>query len=362
MMWRIMEGKKDQTYAQFEFTGGIVPGDSVGFFDNAPEAGKPNGVCAVPPEAQAADTSNPASVIGDGTPASCTSQKVIDAVAGGGVITFNCGPNPVTVKMDGTAKVFNDKAPEIVIDGGGLVTLDGQNQRRILYMNTCDSAQVWTTSHCDNQETPRLTVQNITFINGNSSNGDTEGGGAIYAQGGTLKVVNSRFFNNSCNPTGPDVGGAAVRAFEQFNNLPLYVVHSTFGGAEGYGNSCSNGGGLSSIGVSYTVINSLFSNNSAIGNGANPAKSGTPGGGSGAAIYNDGNDFNLTLCGTAIHDNVANEGGGAIFFVSNDLTGNLIITDSELKLNQSKGFETPGFPGIFYLGEGDPQVTNSVIE
>ena len=33
----------------------------------------------------------------------------------------------------------------------------------------------------------------------------------------------------------------------------------------------------------------------AIGDGANPAESGTPGGGSGGAIYNDGNTFTLTL-------------------------------------------------------------------
>ena len=52
------------------------------------------------------------------------------------------------------------------------------------------------------------------------------------------------------------------------------MVNSTFGGAEGYGNVGSNGGGLSSIGVSYTVLNSLFSYNRAIGNGANPARAG----------------------------------------------------------------------------------------
>jgi hypothetical protein len=59
--------------------------------------------------------------------------------------------------------------------------------------------------------------------------------------------------------------------------------------------------------------------------------------------------------------NSANEGGGAIFFVSNDRSGHLIIEDSVLENNPSDGFETQGYPGIFYLGNGDPQVTNSVI-
>ena len=75
---------------------------------------------------------------------------------------FDCGPKPVTIKMAATAKVFNDK-PDVVIDGGGLVTLDGQGARRILYMNTCDPSLVWTTSHCQNQDHPTLTVQNIAL-------------------------------------------------------------------------------------------------------------------------------------------------------------------------------------------------------
>ncbi len=142
----------------------------------------------------------------------------------------------------------------------------------------------------------------------------------------------------------------------------MYVVNTTFGGKDGLGNVCSNGGGLSSIGVSYTVVNSLFSYNSAIGNGANPARDGTPGGGSGGAIYNDGNTYTLTLCGTKITNNTANEGGGAIFFVSNDRTGRLVIKDSTLTNNPSGGFETPGFPGIFVLAAGDPQIENSTVE
>src|SRR5207245_10256267 len=100
-----------------------------------------------------------------------------------------------------------------------------------------------------------------------------------------------------------DVGGAAVRVLSQSQGLPVYVVGSTFGGRDGFGNVCSNGGGLSSIGVSYTVINSLFTHNHAIGTGANPAQAGTPGGGSGGAIYNDGNTYTLSLCGTRIASN-----------------------------------------------------------
>src|SRR5258705_210989 len=178
-------------------------------------------VCRPPPPRQCrtrpgrpADTSHPDHVIGTGTPASCTSAAVVTAVAAGGVITFKCGPAPVTITMTATAKVRNDHGSRVVIDGGGLVTLSGVGKRRILYLDTCDKAQIWTTSHCDNQSTPRLTVQNITFTKGNSTGQTFEGGGggAIFDRGGRLAVINAKFTDNRCDPTGPDLGGAAIRA------------------------------------------------------------------------------------------------------------------------------------------------------
>jgi hypothetical protein len=327
-------------------------------------AGNPDGGVTVPPEAQAADTSHPDHVIGDGTPASCTSAAVVEAVAQGGVITFACGPAPVTITMEATAKVRNDTGPEIVLDGGGMVTLSGAGRRRILYMNTCDEAQVFTTSHCQDQDHPRLTVQNLTFVDGNATGETVEGGGggAIFVRGGRLKVVGSRFHRNVCDQTGPDVGGAAIRVLSQSQGLPVYVVDSTFGGAAGQGGSCSNGGALSSIGVSWVVLNSVFSHNSAVGYGANPAKAGSPGGGSGGAIYTDGNRFTVRIAGSRIQDNHAKEGGGAIFFVSNDRSGTLSIESSTLRDNPSDGFETAGFPGIFFLGSGSPAVEASTLE
>ncbi len=327
-------------------------------------AGNPDGNAAVPPEAQAVDTSHPDSVIGDGSPAGCTSAAVVDAVAAGGIITFDCGPAPVTITMEATAKVRNDTGPEIVLDGGGRVTLSGGGRRRILYMNTCDEAQVFTTSHCQDQDHPRLTVQNLTFVDGNSTGDATEGGGggAIFVRGGRVKIVSSRFLRNRCDPSGPDVGGAAVRVLSQSQGLPVYVVDSTFGGAPGQGGSCSNGGALSSIGVSWVVLNSIISHNEATGSGANPAQAGTPGGGSGAGIYTDGNLFTVQVAGTRIEDNHANEGGGAIFFVSNDRSGTMSIEGSTLRRNPSDGFETEGFPGIFFLGASPPAVTSSTLE
>jgi len=332
--------------------------------EDGPPAGNPNAeaTCDVPAAAGLADSSSPTTVVGAGTADSCTSDAFVEAVAGGGVITFDCGPDPVTITVDQTAKIFNDTGPEIVIDGGGLVTLSGDGQRRILYMNTCDEDQVWTTSHCQNQDHPRLTVQNITFIGGNSkAEAEYDGGGAIWVRGGRFKIINSRLFNNVCADNGPDVGGAGVRVFSQFDGEPVYVVNTTFGGAEDFGNTCSNGGGVSSIGVSWTIINSLLSHNHAIGSGGNPAQSGTPGGGSGGAIYNDGNTMSLELCGTRIEHNEVVQHGSAIFFVTNDHSGDIGIDRSNIT-NNVGGSWYPTYPQISNHDDTPIVVTDSVIE
>ncbi len=309
----------------------------------------------VPRAARAADTSHPDRWVGDGTAKSCSSRAVVRAVAKGGVIRFRCGPQPVRIVMQQTAKVVNTSR-RVVLDGRGLVTLSGGGKRRILYQNTCDQRQIWTTPHCDDQATPRLVVQHLTFADGDSTGSTIEGGGggAIFIRGGRLKIVDSKFVRNRCDPTGPDLGGGAVRALSQYHDLPVTIAGSTF--SRGV---CSNGAALSSIGVSWAVYNSVFTHNRAIGRGANPARSGTPGGGSGAAIYNDGNDFRLLLAGTRMSRNHAREGGGAVFFVSNDRTGVLEIRRSNLQHNPSDGFENS--PGIFFLGR-KKIVTHSVVK
>jgi hypothetical protein len=326
-----------------------------------PNNGNPAGRAVVPAEAQAVDASHPTRVIGTGTPASCTSAAVVTAVAAGGITTFNCGADPVTIVMTATAKVHNDTG-RTVLDGGGKVTLSGGGVRRILYLNTCDSSLGRSRSDCLYQTDTQLVVQNLTFVDGNSTGDLTEGGGggAIFIRGGRLKVVNSRFQRNRCDATGPDLGGAAIRITIQYHSKPNYIVNSTFGGAQGQGGSCSNGGAISGLHASLAVYNSVMRYNTAIGTGANPARSGTPGGGSGGAIYTDGDKFTVGIYGSVITDNHAKEGGGAIFMVSNDRTGTLTIDSSTLQRNPSDGFENS--PGIFFLGSGKPRITASVVK
>ncbi len=309
-----------------------------------PRYGNAGGHAVVPVAGRAVGTTHPNHVIGDGKPASCTSAAVVRAVAKGGIITFRCGPKPVTITMTATAKVVNT-SHRIVLDGGGLVTLSGGGKQRILYMNTCDPKQKYTTSDCWQQKWPQLIVQNLTFKDAYSAVRQTAtssyGGGAIFDEGGQLKVVNSGFVDNRCYKSGPDLGGAAIRALGMWPGSPVYITSDTFRGGR-----CSNGGALSSIDASWAVYNSLFANNKTTGWGENPQKSGSPGGGSGGAIYTDGDSYNVLIDGTIIHFNYAHGGeGGAVFFVVDEGHGVLKIENSTLHHNPAGGYQNA--PGIF---------------
>jgi len=313
-------------------------------------AGNPDGHAAVPAAAQAVVTSRPDHVIGNGTPASCTSTAVIAAVAAGGVITFSCGPGPVTITMTAAATV-PASGRLVVLDGGGKVTLSGGGRTQVLSMNAG-----WQ------QQWPQLVVQNLAVTNAYSgtpqvSGSSVYGGGAIFAEGGQLKVVNSVFTGDSCYASGPDLGGGAIRAVGMYPSSPVYLTGDTFSG-----DSCSNGGALSGLYANFDVINCLLDGDKAIGFGANPAQAGTPGGGSGGAIYTDGNAYDLTVAGTVIRGSTAREGGGAIFFVVNAGGGTLRIESSTLQGNPSGAFQNA--PGIFDSVNGQdtqPVVVSSSI-
>ena len=65
----------------------------------APTNGVAEGSCTsgVPPEALPVDTSHPKTVVGTGTPETCTFAVLNAAVAAGGIVTFDCGPDPITI-------------------------------------------------------------------------------------------------------------------------------------------------------------------------------------------------------------------------------------------------------------------------
>lgn len=325
-------------------------------------AGSSAGSCQVPAAAIVADSLAPRRVVGSGTPQSCTPQALRVAVAQGGFITFDCGADSHTIVLDSPAKLRNDAYPDVILDGGGKITLSGGKSSRILYLNTCDRAQIWTTPHCQDQDHPRLVVRNLTFRDGNATAHGEDldgGGGAIWARGGSLQVFHCRFFGNVAAGSGADVGGGAIRAFDQSRDQPIHVVNSTFG-ARGNGNVASNGGALSSIGVNWSIWNSLFVGNRATGTGGNPAVEGSVGGGSGGAVYNDGNTLTLSVCGSVMEGNEVRAYGAAIFFVSNNHDGMLRIRDSRISGNLGGSWHV--LPGIAMHEDTRREIVGSVLE
>jgi hypothetical protein len=100
----------------------------------------------------------------------------------------------------------------------------------------------------------------------------------------------------------------------------------------------------------------VLSESTAVGHGANSGQ-----GGNGGAIYNDGNEIVLHVAGTLIENNKANEGGSAIFFVSNDKTGSITITNSITRNNPRGTFETANLPGFYVIAKQPPTIVNSQI-
>jgi hypothetical protein len=260
---------------------------------NGGSAGNPSGVCAIPAAGQAKDTSSPDHVVGTGTAASCTEAAFRSAVAAGGVITFDCGSAPATITVTAEVSVSQDTT----IDGAGKVTLSGGGSSRILHI-----ASAW------NVATPLLTVQNLSFVDGFTSDvpnttSTAQGGGAIFEDGGSLTVINCTFSHNQCASSGQDVSGGAING-QGIGTLT--IVGSTFSN-----NSGSNGGAVGTQAENVTIVNTTFTNNSATGTDGNPGN-----GGDGGALTYDGQNVSLTLCGDVFAGNRANAAGGAVFRVA----------------------------------------------
>jgi hypothetical protein len=199
----------------------------------------------------------------------------------------------VTITVTAEVPVSKDTT----IDGGKLVTLSGGKSSRILHITSA-----W------NVATPLLTVQNLTFVDGYTTDvpnttSTKEGGGAIFEDGGSLTVIDCTFMNNQCASSGEDVSGGAINGQGVGT---LIVEGSTF-----TGNSGSNGGAIGTQDENVTVVNSTFTANKATGTGGNPGN-----GGDGGAMSYDGAMVSWTMCGDAFSNNVGVASGGAIFRVA----------------------------------------------
>jgi len=296
-------------------------------------------------------------VVGNGTPASCTSAAVARAVLGGGNVSFDCGPRALTIRLNQTLMTCNTDTCEhfwqggtrvasMTLDGGGLITLSGGGSRGIFYANSCEESFGWLSSSCQNSTTPHITFRNIGFTQGNASISPAGvavlpgggGGGAIAMRGGTLTVEDAWFTSNRCVTAHSDAGGGAIRVTGVSGGVT--ISDSRFSD-----NRCANGGAVSSLQAPMSITDSTFTGNVATGQGASSGR-----GGNGGAIYFDGTNQNVTITRSTITGNKAPEGGPAVFYVSNNLTGSLTIRNSTLTGNTGQRFYTSPYRSIFFKG------------
>lgn len=273
-----------------------------------------------------------ATTVGNGTPASCTETAFAAALASNnGRIRFDCGPAPHTIVVT-SEKVIDD---DLVIDGGGRITLSGGGTTRILGIRP-----PWGTTPM-----PTVTLQNLTFVSGSTAHlpGNTvvNGGGAIYkAAFANLRVWNNVFVGNRGPASGQDVAGGAIYSFGEGTTT---IVRSRF-----TDNRCSSGGAVGALGTSnhsLYVYNSLFDRNRATGTGGNPGN-----GGNGGAIYMDGASQTVGLCGVMISNNDANARGAGLFRVSNNGVGPMTIDRSSVLWNESPAGPDSQAGGLYLQG------------
>jgi hypothetical protein len=318
------------------------------------------------PPVELADTSAPDHVIDD-----CTNDAQLRAaLAEGGIIAFDCG-GEATIAVTEVTALPNDV--DTVLDGGGLVTLDGGGATRLL---TVDG--MWW------QETGTVvTVQRITIRDfraegtelipvvdpnpNNCSQGYVDGdGGALWFRDVNVRVIDSSFIDNTAAEYGPDTAGGAIRL--------LGTSSAVIQGCRFIGNRASNGGAVGGLfGGEVTFANNLFSTNQATGWGANgddtENETGCPvlengqrqigsGGNGGAVCFDGGDQAAISFCGDVFDENTAGAMGGAFFRTDNISPAPFSVDRATFSDNSSVYLEeAAGGPGGLYLHRQNAEIT-----
>lgn len=321
-----------------------------------------------------------AGTVGTGTPESCSEAAFDAALAGGGTITFNCG-GPATIVLT-TQKVI---LVNTVIDGGGLITLSGNDTSRLFFVSGGYTflARHITLTHGRSPVGGALVESagaHLHFDDVRLSDSRAEAqGGAVYCFGGTdgtltmtdtvvsgnhagrgsgiyndgcdTAISRSAFLNNTATITAATRLGGGLYAAG-----PVRITHSRFSG-----NSALDGGGLFvAAGYTVTVTGSTFANNTA---------------GYGGAIENSGT---LTVTASLLDRNtVAGSGGGlwnlngSVWMSRSTLSGNsageggalnsygITVYLQDVNVLNNRATFTDG--GGIYHGGGTLFVTNATV-
>ncbi|MEM9557661.1 MAG: choice-of-anchor Q domain-containing protein [Acidobacteriota bacterium] len=274
-----------------------------------------------------------ATVLGNGTPGSVTTAQIQAALNAGGPIVFDLGPNPVTIALD--AELVATRAA--VLDGGGLVTLDGGGARRVLRIDNPSNL------------TYTLTLQHLGIRGGATPGGS--GAGVYKPSGGpwqavSLDVVGCWFEDNIAITTAQDDGGGALYA--------VGMDRVAIDGSSFIGNRGSNGGAVYSLGSkTLEITGSVFDDNRATGTDGNPGN-----GGNGGALGVDGAERTVRLCDVRIENSRANAFGAGFFSVMYD-AASLTRFEAVTFAGNVNPSDTFGFAGGAYLQGGPFEIERS---
>lgn len=250
-----------------------------------------------------------AGVVGTGSPASCDANDLAAALEDGGLVTFNCGPNPYTL-IANTYVIVEDT----IIRGDNRIILDGEELRQLFIV--------------DNNAT--LQLEDIILQHGEFG----QGGCIAINTTGALYTTNVIF--RSCRATSTTIGGGAVY------NLGTFTATDTLfesNEAIGEGGALFNRGTFRGLRVTFEA-NRANDDSGAIENDADgvleiadAAFIGNMAAGSGGAIGNTlsfpQTDGSITIERTLFIDNTAAMRGGAI----NNVIGGINITNSTFVRN-----------------------------
>lgn len=290
--------------------------------------------------ALAAAPAHAAGVVGNGTPGSCTEAAYAAAMAGGGLVTFNCGVNPVTISV--TTKVINN-GETATIDGGDRVILDGGatlqhflvlgggtlNLRHITLQrgNFSDGGAIFVSQNAS----AYLDTVTIRDCEADGSNSD---GGAIQNRG-TLVVAGGQFLRNHADDGGGAVnnngGNVTIRSSTFISNTAFNggAINNASGNLDInialiYSSTVDNqGGGLFAAGGTIAVTNVTIANNSAH---------------QGGGIYGQ-NNAAISVLNSTVYGNKASSAAGGIW---NSTGAWRLTSSSRTRLLPSTTIPTPG--------------------
>jgi PKD domain len=246
-------------------------------------------------------------VVGNGTPASCTEAALVAALAGGGAITFNCGPNPHTITFT-SRKTINANTS---LNGAGKISLNGGGDTGFFNLGSARTLTLTalTLTNAGNASSPSsglgiLVTDGTLSISNSTFSQNTRAVISTLSAAGVVTITNSAFISNSSN----GFGGALYNAGQ------LFISDSVFTGnvapTSYEGGAIYNGGGNAMTQGRATIIRSYFSGNT---------------GGYGGAISNYGA---LTMTQSTLANNGATfNGGGGGGAIVNGSGGQLLLVN-----------------------------------